>query len=298
MLDFDLFRRVVDEAGPSLGRIDFFNYGEAFLHKRAIEMCEYIKSQLPAHLPLHEHQRPGVHRGRRRGGWCTPGSTRSRSRSTAPRRRATRSTGSAATSTRRSATCATAADEKRAAGRDVPFLNWRYILFTHNDSDEEMEQARAMAADIGVDRLCWEITDHPEDMFSRRFVPGSAELDGDPARDLGRQQPRQRDPRRDAARADRRAAARCRRRCRSSRARAQPVERPDARPQPLDPRLSRAGELRPAAGAARRAALRRGRHRHQPRLRARLAARSRSQPGASTDVPMTITAPASRAATR
>ncbi|MEO5741132.1 MAG: SPASM domain-containing protein, partial [Vicinamibacterales bacterium] len=34
MLDFDLFRRVVDEAGPSLGRIDFFNYGEAFLHKR------------------------------------------------------------------------------------------------------------------------------------------------------------------------------------------------------------------------------------------------------------------------
>src|SRR5262245_22688921 len=38
MLDFDLFTRVVDEAGPSLGRIDFFNYGEAFLHKRAIEM--------------------------------------------------------------------------------------------------------------------------------------------------------------------------------------------------------------------------------------------------------------------
>ena len=62
MLDFDLFRRVVDEAGPSLGRIDFFNYGEAFLHKRAVEMCEYIKCALPAHLSLHQHQRPGVHR--------------------------------------------------------------------------------------------------------------------------------------------------------------------------------------------------------------------------------------------
>ena len=47
MLDFDLFRRVVDEAGPSLVRIDFFNYGEAFLHKRAIEMCEYIKTHFP-----------------------------------------------------------------------------------------------------------------------------------------------------------------------------------------------------------------------------------------------------------
>src|SRR5262252_118531 len=47
MLDFELFRKVIDEAGPSLGRIDFFNYGEAFLHKRAIEMCEYIKSKFP-----------------------------------------------------------------------------------------------------------------------------------------------------------------------------------------------------------------------------------------------------------
>jgi hypothetical protein len=53
----------------------------------------------------------------------------------------------------------------------VPVVNWRYILFTWNDSDEEMQRAREMAADIGVDRLTWEITDHPEGAFSRRFVP-------------------------------------------------------------------------------------------------------------------------------
>src|SRR3977135_4716154 len=47
MLDFDLFRRVVDEVGASLVRIDFFNYGEALLDKRAIEMCEYIKTRFP-----------------------------------------------------------------------------------------------------------------------------------------------------------------------------------------------------------------------------------------------------------
>jgi hypothetical protein len=69
-----------------------------------------------------------------------------------------------------------AVGEKRHGGRDVPFINWRYILFTHNDTDEEMERARAMAADIGVDRLCWELTDHPEDMFSRRFLPGTPDL--------------------------------------------------------------------------------------------------------------------------
>ena len=55
----------------------------------------------------------------------------------------------------------------------MPFINWRYILFTHNDSDEEMTRARKMASEIGVDRLCWELTDHPEDLFSRRFLPGT-----------------------------------------------------------------------------------------------------------------------------
>src|SRR5262245_52088611 len=69
------------------------------------------------------------------------------------------------------------ADEKRATGRDLPFLNWRYILFTWNDNDEEMARARQMASEIGVDRLCWELTDHPEDSYSRRFVPGSPDLD-------------------------------------------------------------------------------------------------------------------------
>jgi hypothetical protein len=69
-----------------------------------------------------------------------------------------------------------ATEEKGKTGRDLPFLNWRYILFTHTDSESEMQRARTMAEEIGVDRLCWELTDHPEDMFSRRFLPGTPEL--------------------------------------------------------------------------------------------------------------------------
>jgi MoaA/NifB/PqqE/SkfB family radical SAM enzyme len=176
MLDFDLFTRAVDEAGPSLGRIDFFNYGEAFLHKRAIEMCEYIKSRFP-HVYLYT-------------------STNGLAFNEAQARRLARSgidevtfsidgatPDSYAKYRRRGsfekaiANLRALVDEKRAARLDVPFVNWRYILFTHNDSDEEMQQARSLAADIGVDRLCWEITDHPENMFSRRFVPGTPEYE-------------------------------------------------------------------------------------------------------------------------
>jgi hypothetical protein len=174
MLDFDLFRRVVDEAAPSLARIDFFNYGEAFLHKRAIEMCEHIKNAFP-HVYLYtstnglafsdEQVRRLIRSGIDEVTFSIDGAT---SQSYAQYRK--RGNFEKAIRNLR-----LAAEEKRTLGRDVPVLNWRYILFRHNDGDDEMQLARTLAAEIGVDRLCWEITDHPENLYSRRFVPGSAE---------------------------------------------------------------------------------------------------------------------------
>jgi hypothetical protein len=172
MLDWDLFTRAIDEAGPSLGRIDFFNYGEAFLHKRAVEMCEYIKTRFP-HVYLYtstnglalteDTARRLVHSGIDEVTFSIDGA----SQDTYVRYRQRGHFDKAIANLR------AMADEKRSSGRDVPHLNWRYILFRWNDSDEEMGRARALAADIGVDRLCWEITDHPEDSYSRRFAPGT-----------------------------------------------------------------------------------------------------------------------------
>jgi hypothetical protein len=172
MLDFDLFTRVLDEAGPSLGRVDFFNYGEAFLHKRAVEMCEYIKSRFP-HIFLYTSTN---------GLAFTEDTVRRLVRSRIDEVTFSIDGASQATYARYRqrgrldkalAALAAAVDEKRRLGADVPFLNWRYILFNWNDRDSEMARARRMAADLGVDRLCWEITDHPESAFSRRFAPGT-----------------------------------------------------------------------------------------------------------------------------
>jgi hypothetical protein len=172
MLDYDLFTRVVDEAGPSVGRIDFFNYGEAFLHKRALDMVEYIKSRYP-HVFLYTStnglalSEDGARRLARSG---IDEVTFSIDGATAESYVKYRQRGDFAKAIRNlTALC----DEKKKHGLDVPFVNWRYILFSHNDSDEEMALARRMAAEIGVDRLSWEITDHPENMFSRRFMPGT-----------------------------------------------------------------------------------------------------------------------------
>jgi hypothetical protein len=175
MLDWNVFTDVVDEAGPSLGRIDFFNYGEAFLHKRAVEMCEYIKTRYP-HIYLYtstnglalneEKARRLVHSGIDEVTFSIDGA----SQETYARYRQ-RGRFDVALANLRAMT-----DEKARSRRDVPQINWRYILFTWNDDDMEMRRARELAADLGVDRLCWEITDHPEDSFSRRFAPGSPDL--------------------------------------------------------------------------------------------------------------------------
>src|SRR3954464_4731748 len=172
MLAYAIFQKVVDEAGPSVGRIDFFNYGEAFLHKRALDMVEYIKSRYP-HVFLYTSTNglalteDGARRLARSG---IDEVTFSIDGATPESYVKYRQRGDFAKAIRNlSALC----DEKRKSGADVPFLNWRYILFSHNDSDAEMALARRMAAEIGVDRLSWEITDHPENMYSRRFRPGT-----------------------------------------------------------------------------------------------------------------------------
>jgi hypothetical protein len=172
MLDYDLFTRIVDEAGPTLGRIDFFNYGEAFLHKRALDMVEYIKSRYP-HIYLYTSTNglafteDGARRLARSG---IDEVTFSIDGARQDAYVQYRQRGDFAKAIRN---LTALVDEKRKSRRDVPFVNWRYILFTHNDSDEDMDLARKMASDIGVDRLNWEITDHPENMYSRRFAPGT-----------------------------------------------------------------------------------------------------------------------------
>jgi hypothetical protein len=174
MLDFDVFKRVIDETGPSLVRVDFFNYGETFLHKRAIEMCEYIKSTFP-HIYLYTStnglafDQDGVRRLVRSR---IDEVTFSIDGATPESYAIYRQRGDFNKAIRN---LTAAVDEKRTLAADVPQINWRYILFSHNDSDAEMDLARTIATGIGVDRLSWEITDHPENMFSRRFVPGSAD---------------------------------------------------------------------------------------------------------------------------
>ncbi len=176
MLDFELFRKVIDECGPQLVRIDLFNYGETFLHRRAVDMAAYIKERFPA-IYLYSSTNGLAFRGddlERLVGSGIDELTFSVDGASQESYARYRRRGDF---DRVLANLAEAVAIKRRAGLDVPVINWRYILFRWNDSDREMNRARKLAARIGVDRLSWEITDHPEDAYSTRFQPGNPDYE-------------------------------------------------------------------------------------------------------------------------
>ena len=198
-------------SGPSLGRIDFFNYGEAFLHKRAVEMCEYIKANFPHiylytstnGLALTEAQaRRLVHSGIDEVTFSIDGAT-PESYAQVPaarplRRRAREPAGDGRREARgRAATCRSSTGATSCSTGTTATRRWTLraaagrrdrrrspVLGDHRPSGE-----RVLAA-------------------VRARLAGAR---GDPPRDLGRQQPRQRHSRRDAAGAHRRAHAGARR---------------------------------------------------------------------------------------
>ncbi len=174
MLDFELFRRV-DRRGRPVARPD-----------RLLQLRRGVPAQA-------RHRDVRVHQGevsriststRARTAWrsprnrsdgsCTRGSTRSRSRSTARRPESYvkyRQRGDFDKAIR-NLTRRGRREAQRRPRRAVHQLAL-HPLHPQRQRRGDGAGARKMAADIGVDRLCWELTDHPEDMFSRRFLPGT-----------------------------------------------------------------------------------------------------------------------------
>jgi hypothetical protein len=177
LLSWDTYVKVIDELGPGLQRIDFFNYGESFIHPKAIDMIEYAKSRYPQIylftstngllLNTEEKLRKLVKSGIDEITFSIDGAMQE---SYVKYRRG-------GDFNKLMKILEQLVRVKRELSSDSPFINWRYILFRWNDSDEEMNLARSTARDLGIDRLCWEITDHPADSASERFVPGRAEYE-------------------------------------------------------------------------------------------------------------------------
>ena len=166
------FQAMLAKVGDRMIRLDFFNYGEPFAHPQALEMIEYVKGKFPNiylytstnGLLLNEEKiarlaRSGIDEVTFSVDGADP-RTYARYRQGGDFARVLKN-------------MAALVGEKRKLGREVPFINWRYILFRWNDSFRQMSRARRLAKKIGVDRLTWEITDHPPAAASAKYQVGS-----------------------------------------------------------------------------------------------------------------------------
>ena len=172
MFPLEEFKAMLAEVGPRLARLDFFNYGEPFLHPQALDMVEHVKEKYP-HIYLYTStngilfDEEKIVRLARSGIDEVTFSVDGPDQRTYERYRRG---GDFAKVVRNMKALAA---EKRRLGREVPFINWRYILFKWNDSFWQMVRAKRLALRIGVDRLTWEITDHPVEALSKKYQVGT-----------------------------------------------------------------------------------------------------------------------------
>ena len=200
MLDFELFRRVIDEVGPVARPhrlLQLRRSVPAQARRRDVRVHQVAASRTSTSTRARTASR---FRRSRRAGSCTRASTRSPSRSTARRRRATSSTGSAAGSTSRSRTCGRWPTKSGAPAATCRSSTGATSSSRGTTATRRWTLARQLAARRSASiASAGRSPTIPEDAFSRRFVPGLAGVRSHPARDLGRQQSGQRDPRRHAA---------------------------------------------------------------------------------------------------
>lgn len=162
------------EALPSLEKVLFYNYGEAFVHPEALPILRWIREHRPGML---------IHISTN-GIALTPARVRDVVAERLVDRMLFAIDGARPESYARyrvggkleralGAMRNMVAEAEKQGVRDRFEIWWQYILFEWNDSDEEIAEARALAAEIGVP-IEWVVTHTPG--ASQRFLPGSDAL--------------------------------------------------------------------------------------------------------------------------
>ncbi|MCP5106327.1 MAG: radical SAM protein, partial [bacterium] len=168
----DEFKALMDQVGKNMIRLDLFNYGDPFVHPQAVDMIEYVKEKYP-HIYLYvstnglmldeEKIKRIVQSGLDEITFSVDGADRE----TYSRYRQKGDFDKVLD------IMSAFVEERNKTGREVPFINWRYILFKWNDSNSQMKRAKKLARKIGVDRFSWEITNHPEEAKSIKYQIGT-----------------------------------------------------------------------------------------------------------------------------
>ncbi len=165
-------KSLMEEMGENLIRLDFFNYGDPFVHPQAVEMIEYIKEKFP-HIYLYTSTNGLMLNNEKIKRLVTSGIDEITFSVDGPDQRTYVRYRKGGDFNKVLRIMSKFVEERNKLGREVPFINWRYIIFKWNDSKNKMNKTKRLAKRIGVDRLTWEITDHPSEAASEKYQIGT-----------------------------------------------------------------------------------------------------------------------------
>jgi hypothetical protein len=173
-MEWELYCRLIDEAGPHLEELYFYNYGEPFLHPRALDMLAYAKRANPGiRITTSTNGILLIRDGKAERIVAeqlvdfitfTIGGV---DQKTYARYHKAGSFDKAMLGMRR------LMSEKQRTGLERPEVLWRYLLFDWNDSDECIAEALRLRDAIGVDKFHFMLTGSPMEGRSLRRAPGT-----------------------------------------------------------------------------------------------------------------------------
>ena len=174
LMRWELYCRLIDEVGPHLRELHFYNYGEPFLHPLALDMLAYARRVNPGmRISTSTNGILLVRDGRAERlvaeqlvdfiGFTIGGVDQE----SYQRYHKAGSFEQAIQGMRR------VVDAKRRTGHAAPIVHWRYLLFDWNDSDACIAEALRLQAQIGVDQFRFMLTGSPLEGRSLRRAPGT-----------------------------------------------------------------------------------------------------------------------------
>lgn len=175
-MGFDTYKKVIDGLSPTLKYMEFHLGGENYMHKDAHDMVRYCRDKNPECFILSSTNGHFFHTEERCQKvldsdidaliFSVDGATQESYEKYRRNGRFERVVNGMRTLVRM----------RNEQGKKKPMVIWRYILFEWNDSVEEMNLARSMAKEIGVDHLSWHLNGVSVMPSSKKYFPGSPHL--------------------------------------------------------------------------------------------------------------------------
>jgi pyruvate-formate lyase-activating enzyme len=175
MMDFDKYCGLIDSLSPDLKYMEFHLGGENWMHKRGAEMVRYCKERNPKCAILTSTNGHFFHNDERALDALNSGldviifSIDGVDQESYEKYRVNGRFQRAMDGMERMVRL------KRSSGLTQPMLIWRYILFPWSGAPEQMQRARELAQQLGVE-LCWHLNGVAGDFSHERYYVGSPHL--------------------------------------------------------------------------------------------------------------------------